>query len=183
MRSFVAVDLDESLRSKILDLQSRIGGKHMRIKFVEPENLHFTLKFLGDVEKRKIDEIYKTLKRDVKGQAPFEISLKGLGAFPSFSYSKVLWVGTENKNNPMTVIANKLNNDLTSLGFKKGKKFMPHLTIARIKGAKNKEKFLQILDGLKNETIGRMTVDTVVIKKSDLTPQGPIYSNLKEVQL
>ncbi len=183
MRTFIAVDLAERLKSKVVDIQNRIGTKHMQIKFVEPENLHFTLKFLGEIEEHRLDEIHERVKTNLKNYDPFEITLRGLGAFPSFSYIKVVWIGVREGNELMTEIANILNRDLQSLGFKKEKDYVPHLTIARVKGAKNKEKFIEILKELKNVEVGTMPVEIVTIKKSDLTPQGPIYSDLKEVRL
>lgn len=183
MRSFIAIDIEDNLKSKIVDIQNNIGSKYLKIKFVEPENLHFTLKFLGEIEEKNIEDIYKILQKNLENYKPFEIDLKGLGAFPSFSYIRVLWIGIQDESNSLINIADGLNMDLRNLGFKKEKKLIPHLTIGRVKFVKDKEKILQILKELQNVKIGKMMVDRILIKKSVLTPKGPIYSDLKEVRL
>jgi len=183
MRSFIAIDIDENLKSKIVDVQNNIGTTYLKIKFVEPKNLHFTLKFLGEIEEKSIEDIYKILQKNLEIYKPFEINLKGLGAFPSFSYIRVLWIGIQDETNSLINIADELNRDLKKLGFKKEKKLIPHLTIGRVKFIREKEKISQILKELQNVKIGKMIVDRVLIKKSVLTPKGPIYSDLKEVRL
>ncbi|MCK4310988.1 MAG: RNA 2',3'-cyclic phosphodiesterase, partial [Methanomicrobia archaeon] len=97
MRSFIAIDIEDSLKSKIQDIQNTIGTKYLKIKFVEPENLHFTPKFLGEIEENVLDNIYEILQKNLKNYKPFEINLKGLGAFPSFSYIRVLWIGIQDE--------------------------------------------------------------------------------------
>jgi len=183
MRSFIAIDIDESLKNKIVDIQNNIGSKYLKIKFVEPENLHFTLKFLGEIEEKNIEDIYKILQKNLENYKSFEIDLKGLGAFPSFSYIRVLWIGIQDESNSLINIADGLNIDLRKSGFKKEKKLIPHLTIGRVKFVKDKEKISQILKELQNVKIGKMVVDRILIKKSVLTSKGPIYSDLKEVRL
>lgn len=183
MRSFIAIDIEDSLKSKIQDIQNTIGTKYLKIKFVEPGNLHFTPKFLGEIEENVLDNIYEILQKNLKNYKPFEINLKGLGAFPSFSYIRVLWIGIQDESNSLINIADGLNRDLKKLGFKEERKHIPHLTIGRVKFIKDKEKISQILKELQNVKVGKMMVDRVLIKKSVLTPKGPIYSDLKEVRL
>jgi len=183
MRSFIAVDIDNNLKKNIIDIQNALSTSYIKIKFVEPENLHFTLKFLGDMEESMIDNIYRILQKNLERYKPFEINLKGLGAFPSFSYIRVLWIGIEDENNFLVNIIKELNRDLRKFGFKEEKEVIPHLTIGRVKFVRDKEKISQILKELQNIKIGKMIVDKILIKKSVLTPKGPIYSDLKEVKL
>jgi 2'-5' RNA ligase len=103
--------------------------------------------------------------------------------FPNQNYIKVAWMGVENAE-PLKEIAENIDTKLKNLGFEKEKRpFSAHLTIARIKSAKNKEKLMQLINKYQNTEFQKIKIDKIILKKSTLTPKGPIYTNLKEITL
>jgi RNA 2',3'-cyclic 3'-phosphodiesterase len=180
-RGFIAIDI--SATSQILTFENEIEKIGADVKLVEPENIHITLKFLGDTEEKFIEAIEQSMKEAVKGIKPFPITLRGTGVFPNKNYMKVIWIGILD-NDQIKPITQQIDTRLASLGFKKETRgFSPHLTIGRVKTAKNKEKLLQILERHQNEEFTVQEVQSIVLKKSELTQKGPIYTTLREVHL
>ena len=180
-RGFIAIDLD--VPYKIVEFENEIKKIGANVKLVEPKNMHLTLKFLGDTNEGLVDEIEKIMKESVEGTNPFNIQLKGTGVFPNQNYIKIVWIGIEN-GGQIAPIAQKIDEKISKLGFKKEKRrFSPHLTIGRVKSAKNKNQLLQIIENYKDVMFADITVDILQLKKSELTPKGPIYTTLKEIKL
>ncbi|MCK4364924.1 MAG: RNA 2',3'-cyclic phosphodiesterase [Thermoplasmatales archaeon] len=180
-RGFIAIDVDSF--PKLIQFENEIRNSGAFVKLVEPKNIHITLKFLGDTNEEHIDKIEKILKDAVKDSDPFEIKLKGTGVFPNQNYIKVMWIGMEN-GEQIGKIADKIDEEISELGFKKENRgFSAHLTIARVKSAKNKEKLLELIEKYRDIEFGSLKIDTIKLKKSELTPKGPIYTTLKEVKL
>lgn len=180
-RGFIAIDIKSN--QKLIELESEIKKTRADLKLVEPENVHITLKFLGDTEETLVDEIERIITNAVKETKSFKIQLKGTGVFPNQNYIKVVWVGIEH-GDPIAAIAQEIDEKLSELGFKREeKKFSPHLTIARVKTSRNKDKLLKILEKYRDIEFTDMKVDSIKLKKSDLTPNGPIYTTLKEVKI
>ena len=180
-RGFIAVDI--GAYPKIIDYENEIKKSGAIIKLVEPENIHVTLKFLGDTEEKLIDDIERIMINSIKNIEPFQIQLKGSGVFPNQNYMKVMWIGIKN-GEKIGQIANSIDENISSLGFEKEKRsFSPHLTIARIKAVKNKEKLIQIIEKYQETVFADIQVISIKLKQSQLTPKGPIYTTLKEVKL
>ncbi len=179
MRSFIAVELDEALVPKVVDVQSEISeGK---IKFVEPENLHFTLKFLGEITDKKAQDVTAKVREICSAFKPFPVFLKGVGVFPSLSYMKVIWIGVESEE--FLTLSTLVDSGMGKLGFKQERNITPHLTVGRVKAAGNKARLRAQVEALKDLEIGEMTVDSVKLKKSELTRKGPIYTDIEEINL
>ncbi len=180
-RGFIAIDIKVS--KKIEEIINKLEKSGANLKIVKPEKMHITLKFLGDTDEKHIDKIKEIIEKSVENVDPFEIELKSTGAFPNENYIKVLWIGIE-KSQLIAEIAKKIDAKLSKIGFKKEKrKFSPHITIARIKSGRNKDEILQILNKFKDETLLKMKVEKIKLKKSELTPKGPIYTTLKEIKI
>lgn len=180
-RGFIAIDIGAC--PKLIEFEKEIKKTGADVKLVEPENVHITLKFLGDTEETLVDEIYGIMNNAVKEINPFNIQLKGTGVFPNQNYIKIIWVGIEHANQ-IASIAHELDEHLSKLGFNKEKReFSPHLTIARVKTSRNKEKLPQIIERYRDIEFADIKVDLIKLKKSDLTPKGPIYTTLKEVKI
>ena len=180
-RGFIAVDID--VFSKLLEFEKEIKETGANVKLVEPENVHITLKFLGDTDESQIDEIDKIMKDAVKEIDPFNIQLEGAGVFPNQNYIKVIWIGIK-QGEPIGLIARKIDEPLSKIGFKKEKRgFSPHLTIARVKSAKGKDGILHVIEKYRDVQFVDIRVDSIKLKKSDLTPKGPIYTTLIDVKL
>lgn len=180
-RGFIAVDIEPT--TEIIDLENKLKKTGANIKLVSPENIHITLKFLGDTKEKMVDEIEQIIQKSVDDIKPFDIKLKGLGVFPKPTYIKVIWIGIKQAE-LLSKIAEKINQGTSQLGFKKDKRgFSPHLTIARMRSAKNKQQLLELIQKYNDLLFSKQRVDTVILKKSELTSKGPIYSDLKKVKL
>lgn len=181
MRLFVAVDLNEEIRENIFGLSKILGVRG--VKTVERENLHITLKFLGGVHDSKKDRIISAL--DEIEFEKFRINFKGVGYFPNASRLRVIWVGVENGAKELETLANLVEDKMAELKFKKERRFVPHATIARVKRIDNsmRSRILKQLAEFKNEEFGEMEVEHFSLKKSTLTPSGPIYEDVKIFEL
>lgn len=180
-RGFIAVDID--IFPKLLEFEKKIKETGANVKLVEPKSVHITLKFLGDTDESQIDEIDKIMKDAVKEIDPFNIQLEGAGVFPNQNYIKVIWIGIK-QGEPIELIARKIDEQLSKIGFKKEKRgFSPHLTIARVKSAKGKDGILHVIEKYRDVRFVDIRVDSIKLKKSDLTPKGPIYTTLLDIKL
>lgn len=179
MRAFLGVPIPPKIREKISKIQENFDIKGT--KLVKPENLHWTVKFFGEIDGKKAKEIKKRLG-DVK-QKPFRIEARGVGVFPSISYIKVIWIGCQ-EGGEFKGFIREIKDRFKDIGKKdKHKEITPHLTIGRVKFVKNKKKLVNLIKEFKNKEIGEMKVGKLVFYKSELTPKGPIYEKIKEVKL
>jgi len=180
-RGFIAIDIKTT--PQITTFEKEITKTGADVKLVEPENIHITVKFLGDTDENHIDAIEKSMKESVLVIKPFPITLKGTGVFPNQNYMKVLWIGITDEGNIET-IARAIDEKLEPLGFKKENRgFSPHLTVGRVKTARNKDQLLKVIENYKAVEFTIQKVQSITLKKSDLTPKGPIYTTLREVPL
>lgn len=179
MRAFLAVDLNESLKENVLKVQEKLEGANARVKFVENENLHFTCKFFGEISDNKAEQIKKAILNKINNYDTFKINIKGTGVFPNLGYIRVIWLGLED-GHYFSKILKDLDEEFNNLGFKKERSYTPHLTIGRVKGAQNKETLKSLIKELKDVDIGSMDVTKLSLKKSELTPKGPIYTTVEE---
>ena len=182
IRSFLAIDIDNSLKDKIIEVQRSLREAEAQLKFVEPENLHFTLKFFGETNQKILEEISNIIKEKIKPYKPFKLKIEGLGVFPNKNYMRVLWLGVQNPEE-FSEIQKTLDKEFQKLGFRKERSYIPHLTIARVKGGKNKARLREKIEELANTKIGEMQVKKLKLKKSELKPEGPEYTNLKTFKL
>ena len=181
VRSFVAFDLEnDAVVKKLTDVQALLVKTGADLKVVEPENIHVTMRFLGDVRMESVEKIYEAMKKALF--VPFEVRIQGVGAFPDARYPRVVWAGITHGANDLRSISSQLEPHLTALGFAPDPKgFSPHLTIARVKGGKNKAELAKFISDRKDFDFGTILATCLRLKKSDLTPRGPVYSTLREV--
>lgn len=182
VRSFLAIEIPSDLLDSIIDIQDELKKSNSQVKYVEKENLHITLKFFGEITQDKVEDIVSSTENILKNYKPTILSLKNLGAFPNKDYLKVLWVGIE-KNNILLDIQKALDNEYSELGFKKERNFTSHITLGRVKGSKNKNQLKEIMKTNSDISIGEMNLNKIVLKKSVLTPNGPIYSTIHSFEL
>lgn len=178
MRTFLAIEVPQYLRKKVDSLIQEEKKRGLPIKWVACDNLHITLKFLGEIDGIKKDEIAPVIAEVSKRYTPFKVRLEGLGCFPSPRNPRVLWVGVTDGAETLGRLASDLEERLSQFDFKKEKRFHAHLTIGRIK------KFCKIDDILsKSITTDAFGVDAITLFKSTLKPEGPIYEELKKFTL
>jgi 2'-5' RNA ligase len=182
MRAFMAVEVNKGLVNKILEIQKMLAEANALVKFVEPENLHFTFKFLGDITPEKGEAIVEMSEEKVKNYSPFDINIQGTGVFPNLGYIKVIWLGVEEPDT-FSQMQEDFDKEFVKMGFNKERSYIPHLTVGRVKGEQNKELLLSVVKELEDIEVGTMKVDKLILKESDLTPVGPIYTDLKQIKL
>lgn len=179
-RAFLAVDLDGGLRADKVLTELRTSGADLRL--VDARNLHITIKFLGDTEESRIPDVRGAMEESVRSIAPFELIFRGLGVFPNRNRIRVVWIGLEGAE-PLSLIARRLDESLSRIGFGKEGDFSPHLTVARVKSPRNRDRLAGILDERADEDLGKMTVGRIALKKSVLSSAGPTYTTVEEVML
>jgi 2'-5' RNA ligase len=180
-RGFIAIDIKAT--PQITTFEKEIAKTGADVKLVEPGNIHITVKFLGDTDENHIDAIEQSMKESVLAIKPFPITLKGTGVFPNQNYMKVLWIGITDEGNMKTIV-HAIDEKLAPLGFKKENRgFSPHLTVGRVKTARNKDQLLKVIENYKAVEFTIQKVQSITLKKSELTPKGPIYTTLREVPL
>ena len=182
IRAFLAIDLDDELKPKINKIIREFKQIDANIKYVDLQNLHFTLKFFGDIDTEGIDLISQKIENVIKDFNSFTIKIKGCGAFPNKNRIKVIWVGLD-EDEILKDLHDKLDKEFNSIGFDLDRKFSSHLTIGRMKSAKGKNKVKNTIETYNNIDIGTMDVNLITLKKSTLTPSGPIYEDLLEFRL
>lgn len=181
VRSFVAFDMDsESVLKRLTEVQGLLVGSGADLKVVEPKNIHITVRFLGNVTVNSVEEIFEAMKK--VQFVPFDVKVCGVGAFPDVRYPRVVWAGITEGADKLRGIFSQLEPHLRSLGFAPDPKgFSPHLTIARVRSGRNKAELAKLISENVNYEFGTVRAACLRLKKSDLTPKGPIYSTLKEV--
>ena len=183
MRAFIAIEINDEVREKLVEVQERIAKtKAAKIKFVEPENLHVTVKFLGEITGEQAEEIGRILGGIAKKHKKHRVRVRGIGVFPNPGYIRVIWAGIENDSG-IKAIAEDVEREMKKLGFRKEKNFVAHITIGRVKFVRDKLELAAALKGLANEDFGEFEVNVVELKKSTLTPKGPIYETVARFEL
>lgn len=182
VRAFLAIDLDDDLKPKINGVIKEFKKIDARIKYVELINLHLTLKFFGEIDTEGLEILQNAIANVLSEFGPFNIKIKGCGAFPNDKRIKVIWIGIDD-DAILKDLHDKLDKEFVRLGFDRDKKFSTHLTIGRMKSGKNKDKVKSTIEEFSEVEIGEMSVDRISLKKSTLTPAGPIYEDIKVFEL
>jgi len=173
MRLFIAIEIPEDVKEYISELQKQIDTANNKISLVNKDNIHLTLKFLGEVQTNDIETIKESLNK-VKVKS-FSVNLNDIGVFPNENYIRVIWVGLKPEETILELQKN-IDGSLKNL-FKKEKDFKTHLTLARVKFINNKEDFIGQLKNIKVEN-KRIDISNFKLVKSTLTPEGPVYEDL-----
>lgn len=172
-RLFVGVPLSEELRVKLAVLLDELQQSGAVLNLVRAEQLHFTLKFLGDVKEQQIPEVAAVLRAVAALFQPFSVSLQNVGAFPSVDYMRAIWVGVE--NGFLIDVMKRIDERLRSVHLNEHDE-KPHVTLARVKSAKNKEQLQEFVQKYQHASFGGMQVQEIVLFESTLTPQGAEHS-------
>lgn len=184
VRAFIACDIPDIFLEKISSVQDRLKGLDADVTWTKTGGIHITLKFLGDIEEGYIDKVAAVIEEASKGQTPFEISIKGSGAFPNLKNPRVVWIGVEDGANVLSKLHQGLDDRLKGLGFEpEEREFRPHLTLGRVKGPRGKERLSAAVSELREIELGSFTVDRVILYKSELKPTGAVYTKLREIKL
>ena len=182
MRVFIAIDTNEEIRKGLADLQaelqSKVDIKKSDVKWVNPKNIHLTLKFLGEIKDNDTVEVCNITKEVAGKHRGFELDIESVGYFGGRS-ARVLWVGIGKGRDNLLELQKDLEQQLDLAGWPTEKRqFSGHLTLCRIRNPKAGVKLAQMTEGYKDFKLGTMPADSVPVYQSQLTPSGPIYTVL-----
>lgn len=183
MRAFIGISLQQGVRETLGGLQRDLGLSRADVKWVRPENIHLTIRFLGNITELDRDNITAALRGRCSTIEPFSLILKGTGTFPNSKNPKVIWAATEHSD-PMLKLHADIEKALTETGFKPEERpFTPHLTLGRVGSSCGSKELAEKIIMHKEDKFGIISVDSVCLIKSELTPDGAIYSLLGEILL
>jgi len=182
MRLFLAVELNNETIRKIDQIENEFKVKDLDIRFVEPKNLHITLKFLGEVDESKMNDVVKKISDDLSGVKQFRVNVEGFGYFGKPNYIRTLWVDIKEGKEQLVMLIKRFNKSLNHIRSDSHKP-NPHITIGRIRSGRNKDVLLHETITLRNVKFGELHVKEIKLKKSTLTPKGPLYEDVKVFKL
>jgi 2'-5' RNA ligase len=188
VRSFIAIELPDELKLELSQLVAKLkSGEQSWVKWVDPYNIHLTLKFLGNVAVDRLDDITGAIEKAAQGIAPFYLEVKELGVFPNLRRVQVAWVGISGEVDKLAQLQQRIESNLAPLGFApESRPFVPHLTLARLRDQAllaERQRFGQLITGTKFEAANAIKVNALSLMKSQLTREGAIYSRISSVGL
>jgi 2'-5' RNA ligase len=184
IRTFIAVELSPAIILEIAKLQKEFTKSGLDVKWVKPENVHLTLKFLGDISTPATKMVGYAMVRAIKHQKPFSLDLNGMGCFPHIRRPRVIWIGISGQTDILYDIHARLDENLDKLGFpKEARTFKAHLTLARVKRKLDRTGLAEALTKGTHFKHHQLMVNEIVLFKSQLRPTGAVYTKLMHVPL
>jgi len=183
LRCFIAIELPGKIKRDIGALIEILKGCHGDVRWVPSENIHLTLKFLGETPEHLLAKIGELLSKIVVSYEPFYIKICNMGMFPTKRHPRVIWVGVEDSE-ILRGLQNAIDDSMMSLGYEKeGRTFRPHLTIGRVRSQKGISHLITKLDSFKTRELGSTRVENIKLMRSELKPTGAEYYCLREIAL
>lgn len=188
-RLFLAISLPAQVKERLAEVQRELARSGADVRWVRPEGIHLTLKFLGEVPPEKIEAIVAACEKAVKEAAPgaLRLGVRGLGTFPPNRAPRVVWAGLTGDLTALARLKRALEEALVSLGFEReDRPFVPHLTLGRVKSARRREALLKEIARFREEEFfspESIEVCTLTLYQSTLHPEGAIYTALRKIPL
>ena len=184
MRAFVAIEMDEPIRRALAGLIEELNRPPLPVKWVAPENIHLTLKFLGDVAEERVGETVQIVRDCAQGIKPFALAICGTGAFPNAQRPRVIFAGAQDERDAAHELARRLEDRMEALGIEREERpFQCHVTLGRLREPRALPALAAKMASAATHDFGMMTVTHVTLIESTLTPQGPIYRPVEQVLL
>ena len=188
IRSFIAIELPQNVKNGLAKLINDLEKiRHPFVKWVNPEGVHLTLKFLGNIPFKQVTEISKAIEEAAQEISPFHLEISGLGAFPNLKQPRVLWVGIKGEIDNLLKLQQNIDSALASLSFAEEKRpFTPHLTLARLReraSSAERKGFGDLVLSTSFENSYPFEIETISLMRSQLRPEGAIYTRLFDVKL
>ena len=181
IRSFIAIEIPANVKQKLKELLTDFQKSGADVKWVRPEGIHLTLKFLGSVSRDMLERITLAIQPVVEAQEPFPLKAHGVGCFPGIRNPRVVWVGLEQERGTASTLHREIELKAAELGFApEGRPFQPHLTLGRVRSPKGKGALTQMIEKKSHIELDSFLVDRVILFRSDLRPEGAVYTKLHE---
>ena len=181
IRAFIAVEIDPKNKQKLCDLIIQLKKSNPDIKWATENQMHLTLKFLGNIEQNMVQKISEVLKSIADNFNVFTIQFSKIGAFPNMRRPRVIWLGIDKGAEFLKLLNNKIETELEKLGFKKeNREYKTHLTLGRVKSLKNISELIRLIDEADFQSQDEIKIDKLILFQSTLTPKGAIYTPLIE---
>ncbi len=179
IRTFIAIELPEKIIYTIRKVQEEIKSYGLKIRWVRPENIHLTLKFLGDIKEADTEKVARAVSESVTGYPPISLAVKGIGVFPGIKRPRVLWLGISKQLDLLTALQKTLDEKLEAIGFPKEKRpFRGHLTLGRIKAKIDPKRLNDVLKEFTQFESEHFFAKRIILYKSELKPKGAVYTKL-----
>jgi 2'-5' RNA ligase len=176
--------LDDPIRRELSDLLSELRKLNAPVKWVGPQNLHLTLKFLGEVKDDKVPQAISIIRSCAAETPAFDLTVRGAGAFPNLHRPRVLFVDAEDQPAVAADLAARLNDRMAEIGVEReDRPFQNHITLGRLRNPRPVPEVAQRIEALAGRSFGTMRVDRVTLMKSDLQPAGPVYTAVERIGL
>lgn len=184
LRTFIAVEVDEAVKKNLTEFLNRLKETSSDVRWVDVQNIHITLKFLGYIEEAHLSAVKEIIRKAIKGIRPFTIKFRGAGAFPKLERPRVVFVSAEDNSGSLSKVQSQLEEGLAELGIEKeDRPYHPHLTLGRVKSIQNIEALVKLMARYTGHDFGEEQVSRVVLMQSQLTPKGPTYTELDKFPL
>ena len=185
IRTFIAIKIPEDIQQKLGGVQEKLKQSGAHVSWVKPDNIHLTLKFLGNIEDQQIPDVTACIENSVASIKPFQLQVGYAGAFPNVRFPRVIWVGvTDDEADSLKTLQTGLSSCLATLGFQdENERFQPHLTLGRVRSQKNHSNLLRAIEAMVNIWVGQIAVDAVYLIRSELRPTGAEYTDIAKVTL
>ena len=182
-RCFVAIEIPVHVQRVFEKIQNELRTEIGKASWTRIGNFHLTLKFLGDVKKDSISDICNDIDKVAIKQKPFSLEFGGIGTFPNLSRPRVLWLGLKQGVKITTGLSKYINNALFHWNVKKDGRFHPHVTLARLKQSMDLRKYIDLFEEYQTIQNTSMAVDEITLVKSELHPNGAIYTPISRFHL
>lgn len=186
VRTFLAIDVGAEIRAQLVALQEELATFAADVKWVEPDNMHLTLLFLGEVDQRETIDICRTAQKAIQKMPAFVMSVEGAGCFPNPRRPRTLWVGVGKGSDEVCAVHDAIEAPLLELGSyrRETRAYAPHVTLGRVKSEEEpNEALAQALTKHQTWSAGEVVVSEVCVMRSELKSDGPIYTVMGRAKL
>jgi 2'-5' RNA ligase len=184
-RTFIAIEMDPLVRREAQRQVQKLEATAADVRWVQPQHMHLTIKFLGDVDDLELPEICRAVSQVAQATPPFSLACRGMGAFPNLQRPRTIWMGLADTTGRLAELHRQLEHRLSELGFRaENRQFVPHLTLGRVRQAGPQlAEVARQLQADADRTWGTSVVDELIVFASQLTPQGPIHTPVCRAEL
>ena len=185
IRTFIGIDVGDEIRDRLVSLQEKLAIVEPEVKWVEPENLHLTLLFLGEVDQREIIDICRAGQKAVDDMPAFSMSIEAVGCFPNARRPRTLWVGVGTGRDEVCAVHDAIEKPLLEMGNyrRETRGYTPHVTLGRVRGDRPNDELAKALAKHLTWSAGEVMVHEVAVMKSDLGSDGPTYTVMGRIKL